>query len=74
MAYHTNLRRVFDRWDRAAMIARNYGYQTGWKHRVRKAGKVWRVERTDRRVTYRTRVYRLQYGEMPVTVHIPEAT
>lgn len=51
MAYHTNLRRAWSDWRRAACIARGYGYQTGWKHRVRKAhhaSPMWIVERTDK--------------------------
>ena len=50
MAYHTNTRRVFYSWRRAARIARSYGTQTGWKHRVCRVHGGYRVARTDRRV------------------------
>ena len=49
MAFHTNTRRVFARWERAVEIANAYGMQTGWKHRVVRAGSCWRVERDRRR-------------------------
>jgi hypothetical protein len=54
MAYHTNLRRAFSSWRRAVYVANAYGWQTGWKYRVRRVRSVWRIERTDRRAIRRT--------------------
>lgn len=62
MAYGTNARRVFASWDRAIEVALAYGFQTGWKHKVRQVaardaglgvGPVYRVERTKVRVRRR---------------------
>lgn len=46
MAYHTNTRGVFDRWERAVEIANAYGVQTSRKHRVYRTGGGWRVAAT----------------------------
>ena len=46
MAYHTNLRRVFDRWERAVEVANAYGVQTSRKHRVYRVGGWWRIAAT----------------------------
>ena len=50
MAFHTNTRRVFDSWRRAARIAHGYGMQTGWKHRVTRVRGGYQVTKTERRI------------------------
>lgn len=70
MAYHTNTRRVFDHWARAAMIARNYGYQTGLKHRIRRTRNVWRVERTDKPVGPFGPPWARHLGQVRMTINL----
>lgn len=49
MAFRPNTRRVFTSWQRAAVVARGWGWQTGWKHRITKIRGGYRATRTDRR-------------------------
>ena len=50
-------RRVFESWGDAIEFALTRGYQTGWKHIVRRVPNtaVYRAERTGQRVRYRCR-------------------
>lgn len=44
----TRRNKAFETWGAAARCARGWGQQTGWKHRVRRVGRMWLVEQTDR--------------------------